>query len=73
MIFGKKLENATARPGNNRYMHHKAHNSRKYRTVFDKLTLIIVNRHTIEYNKRRKNEEVPGVFDTPDVLNLHLL
>ena len=40
---------------------------------FDKLTLIIVNLHTIEYNEHRKNEEVPGVFDTPDVLNLHLL
>ena len=40
---------------------------------FDKLTLIIVNRHTIEYNERRNYEEVPGVFDTPDVLNLHLL
>lgn len=40
---------------------------------FDKLTLIIVNRHTIEYNERRNYEEFPGVFDTPDVLNLHLL
>lgn len=59
MLYKQKIENISAhRKDLCTIEHTTTENTARF---FDKLTLIIVNRHTIEYNERRKRRSSWGV------------